>query len=89
MRIDRLTAVLLLLSTLAIAQSEHPPAPTTFVRAGRLFDVRTGAYLPNQGLLIEGDRIKEVGPLTAIQSHVPLDAVIVDLSKAVVLTWTD
>lgn len=85
MRIFRLTAVLLLLSALALAQSVHQSAPTTFVKAGRLFDVRSGTYLINQGVLIEGGRIKKVGPLMAIQSHVPKDALVVDLSKAVVL----
>jgi imidazolonepropionase-like amidohydrolase len=85
MRVVRLIAVLLLLRTLGLAQAGHQPSPTTFIKAGRLFDVRTGAYLANQGVLIESGRIKEVGPLTAIESRVPKDAVVVNLSKAVVL----
>ena len=84
-QIARLTTILLFLSSVAIAQGGHQPTPTTFVKTGRMFDVRSGVYLTNQGVLIEGGRIKEVGPLAAIESHVPKDAVVVDLSKAIVL----
>lgn len=73
---------LLFLSILAVAQSE---SQTTFVKAGRLLDVRNGKYLVNQGVLIENGRIKEIGALGNVQPHVPKDAVIVDLSKAAVL----
>src|SRR6185437_14118937 len=38
---------------------------SVLVRAGRLIAVRTGAVLTNQAILIEGDRIKEVGPAEA------------------------
>ena len=39
-----------------------PPAPRTFaVRAGRLFDSKTGQTLAKQVVLISGDRITEVG----------------------------
>jgi imidazolonepropionase-like amidohydrolase len=51
------------------------------IRAGRLFDARTGMLLSNQVLLIKGDRIADVGP--AVQ--IPPGAKVVDLSAATVL----
>jgi len=58
-----------------------PPAQVVAVRAGRLFDSRSGAMLANQVVLIRGDRIADVGPAVAI----PPEAQIIDLSTATVL----
>src|ERR1700680_4454175 len=41
---------------------EPPPAEGVAVRAGRLFDPKSGANLANQVILIKGDRIVDVGP---------------------------
>ena len=58
------------------------PAPQTIaVRAGRLFDSRSGKTLTNQVVLIRGDRIADVGPSVAI----PAGARVIDLSGATVL----
>ena len=38
------------------------PAQVVAVRAGRLFDPRTGRMLANQIVLIKGDRVTDVGP---------------------------
>lgn len=54
---------------------------TVAVRAGRLFDPRSGSYLPNQIIVIRGDRIVEVGPA----AQIPAGARVVDLSRATVL----
>src|SRR4051812_48399780 len=55
--------------------------PTILVRAGRLFDARTGSILTNQSILIRGERIADVGAnITA-----PAGARVVDLSRATVL----
>ena len=51
------------------------------MRAGRLFDVKTGRMLINQIVLIKGDRIENVGPALDI----PPDARVIDLSAATVL----
>jgi imidazolonepropionase-like amidohydrolase len=51
------------------------------IRAGRLFDARTGTVLTNQVVLIRGDRITEVGGSV----QVPRGARIIDLSAATVL----
>ncbi len=57
-----------------------------FIKAGRLIDTRgSGTVLLNQGILIEGARIKAVGALSEIQKQVPRNAKTIDLSNATVL----
>lgn len=56
-----------------------------FIKAGKLIDVRSGRVLENQGILIVGQRIKSVGSLQEIQSQVPVNSKVIDLSKATVL----
>jgi imidazolonepropionase-like amidohydrolase len=51
------------------------------VRAGRLFDPRTGTLLDNQSILIRGDRIVEVGGNVSA----PAGATTIDLGRATVL----
>ena len=58
-----------------------PATQTIAVRAGRLFDSRTGTLLANQIVLIRGDRIADLGPSVTI----PADARVIDLSAATVL----
>ena len=71
-------SVTLLASTAStFAQSK----PVTVVRAGTLIDTQEGRALPNQIIVIEGDRITAVGAGLAI----PKDATVLDLSRAVVL----
>jgi imidazolonepropionase-like amidohydrolase len=62
-----------------------PHLPTVLVKAGKLLDVRKGLYIEDAAVLVEDDRIKEVGVLTDVQPHVPSDARIVDLGKYTVL----
>src|SRR5881296_1017862 len=61
------------------------PAASVLVKAGRLVDVRAGNVLSNQAILIEGERIKEVGPASAVAGHAPAGARVIDLSGATVL----
>ncbi len=56
------------------AQADSAPRPSVLVRAGRLIAVRTGAVLTNQAILIEGDRIKEIGAADAVAAHAPREA---------------
>ena len=58
-----------------------PPTQVVAIRAGRLFDARTGKLLANQVIVVRGDRIAEVG--AAVQ--VPSGATVLDLSAATVL----
>jgi imidazolonepropionase-like amidohydrolase len=59
------------------------PAEIIAIRAGRLFDPRTGTSLLNQVVLVSGERITAVGPASQVQ--IPPGAEVVDLSKATVL----
>jgi imidazolonepropionase-like amidohydrolase len=69
----------------ARAQTDSAARATVLVRAGRLVAVRSGTVLTNQAILIEGDRIKEVGPADAVAGHAPRDARVIDLRNATVL----
>src|SRR5882757_6403077 len=61
-----------------------PPAKSVVaVRAGRLFDSKTGQMLTNQVVVLDGERITEVGPAASVK--IPSDAQIIDLSGATVL----
>ena len=81
-----LSVVLSLLQTLVLAQSKTPAPPkVVLIKAGRLVDVRAGRVLENQGILVEGQRIKAVGALAEVQKTVPPTAQVIDLSKATVL----
>ena len=58
-------------------------AQTTAVRAGRLFDPKSGQMMSNQVVLIQGERITQVGP--AASMSIPAGARVIDLSRATVL----
>jgi imidazolonepropionase-like amidohydrolase len=85
-----LTIVLGLISLIGFAapsllwsQAAAPNSQTLAIRAGRLFDPKSGANLNNQLVLIVGDRITDVGPADRLQ--VPAGAKVIDLSHATVL----
>ncbi len=66
----------------APAQTLPPvPVPVTAIRAGRLLDPETGVTSRNQVILVEGERIKAVGPDVPI----PAGAAVIDLSTLTVL----
>ena len=52
----------------------------TLIHAGRVLDVATGKYATDQGILIEGDRIKAVGPFAEMK-----DVPVIDLRKYTIL----
>jgi imidazolonepropionase-like amidohydrolase len=61
-----------------------PPAPRTIaIRAGRLFDSKSGRMLTRQVILISGDRITSAGPEATVK--IPAGAQVIDLTKATVL----
>ncbi len=61
-----------------------PPAPRVIaIRAGRLFDSKTGQMLTKQVVILSGERITEVGP--EAQVKIPAGAQVIDLSQATVL----
>jgi imidazolonepropionase-like amidohydrolase len=53
------------------------------IRAGHLFDSKSGKLLDNQTVLVKDDKITAVGPSDAVQ--IPADAQVIDLSKSTVL----
>jgi len=53
------------------------------IRAGRLFDSPSGQVAENQIILVEGEKITEVGPAATVQ--IPPGAQVIDLSNATVL----
>ena len=77
-------AILGALVSPALLWSQVPSTPqTTAIRAGRLFDPKSGTNLTNQVVIIQGERITDVGPAERVQ--VPSDARVIDLSQATVL----
>jgi imidazolonepropionase-like amidohydrolase len=74
-------------SFFARAQSETDvKQPTaTLLKAGRLLDVSAGKYIEGAGILIEGERIKEVGRATEVMKLTPKNAKVIDLGSATVL----
>jgi imidazolonepropionase-like amidohydrolase len=80
-------------SMAAISAAESEPAwsqqphvlagadQVTAIRAGHLFDAKSGAMLSNQVVLIKGDRVTDVGASVPI----PSGARVIDLSAATVL----
>jgi len=76
-------ACLAALSCPWFAQEQKAPAAMAAVKAGRLLDVKSGDYRAGQIILIEGERIKSVGP--AAQVQIPAGAKVIDLSNRTVL----
>ena len=85
----KLVPALFLLASFAFAQTEKPakPAPPppkiTYVKAGKLFDSVSDTYRNNMVIVVEGDRIKNIG--SAAEVKIPNGATVVDLSRDVVL----
>ncbi len=78
------TSFALVFVALVSAQlSAQSAAPITLVKAGRLLDPSTGNLLAPVAVLIEGDKIKQVG--TPSQIADPAGAKIIDLGSATLL----
>ena len=82
-----LTLQLLLVGCFGHAQTrpETRSSGRVLLKAGRVLDVRGGHYIETAGILIEGDRIKEVGPAAEVATHTDKDVPILDLGSATVL----
>jgi len=61
------------------------PTPTTLVKADRLLDPRTGKVLSPAAVLIENDKIKEVGPPSQVEAKAPAGAKTIDLGAVTLL----
>lgn len=67
----------------ALASPVNAQNSTVGIRAGRLFDSKSGRILENQIVLVEGEKISAVG--SGDQVQIPAGAQVIDLSKATVL----
>jgi imidazolonepropionase-like amidohydrolase len=77
-------AAVALVALMATAQmSAQSAAPVTLVKAGRLLDPRTGNVLAPAAVLIEGDKIKQIGQPSQITY--PAGAKVIDLGRATLL----
>ena len=77
--------LLLVLAGLAGPLAAQAPAPQPIlIKAGRLIDGRSAQAQSNVGILIEGERIRAVGPLAQVQVQAP-NARVIDLSQMTVL----
>ena len=74
-------AVGIFAATQLAAQSPSP----ILIKAGRLLDPRSGNVLSSAAVLIENGKIKEVGPVSQVQPHVPAGAKTIDLGSATLL----
>jgi imidazolonepropionase-like amidohydrolase len=83
--LKRLAAALCLslvgLFAAAPAAQQPAPSPLTVIRAGRLLDPDGGRILANQIIVVDGNRIRDVGPNVAI----PPGAQVIDLSRLTVM----
>src|SRR5271163_4359883 len=85
-RLGLLCLFVLILTGVGDAQTPKVSAPAEIaIHAGKVLDVRTGSYLTDQIIWIEGDRIKAIGKAAEISSQLPAGAKIIDLSNATVL----
>lgn len=83
----RLTCSIVLAAVVALASTmplcAQSAAPVTLVKAGRLLDPRTGRVLAPAFVLVEGDKIRQVG--SPSQVGVPPGTRIIDLGSATLL----
>jgi imidazolonepropionase-like amidohydrolase len=85
-RVGRRTTLLLLLAAALASTTQlaaQAPGSVTLVKASRLLDPRSGHVLASAAVLIEGDKIKQVGPSSQI--GVPAGAKVIDLGTATML----
>src|SRR6202161_2006382 len=75
-----LNVALLILAAAVMASAQ---GQVTAVRAGKMFDPKSGTNLTNQVVLIAGDKITDVGPADRVK--IPAGAKVIDLSNATVL----
>src|SRR6202162_4466798 len=80
-RIKSVLSIAVMIFAAAMAASAQ--GQVTAVRAGKMFDPKSGTNLTNQVVLITGDKITDVGPADRVK--IPAGAKVVDLSNATVL----
>ena len=79
----RFALILFAIFAFTAALHSQATAPAVAVRAGHLFDSKTAKMLDRQVVLIQGERITEVGPEDQVK--IPAGAQVIDLSQATVM----
>ena len=76
-----------LFSPFLVAQSPTPTPPPALilVKAAHLIDPVAGVVRENQAILIEGDKVKQVGAAADVAKAAPLEVRVIDLGNATVL----
>jgi imidazolonepropionase-like amidohydrolase len=82
-KISKRVAASLLALAASVCTGQAQTAGVTAIRAGRLFDSKSGKILDNQIILVDGEKIVEVGSPEHVQ--IPPGAQVIDLTKATVL----
>src|SRR5579871_548141 len=59
--------------------------PAILLKASRLLDVKAGSYMEAAGVLIDGERIQEVGRSADLAARAPKDVRVIDLGGATLL----
>src|SRR2546421_2759443 len=82
--------IISLIITLALSESSifaqtRAVNSVVLIHAGRLIDTRAGRVVDNQGVLIEGERIKMVGNWADVRGRAPSSARTIDLSNETVM----
>src|SRR2546426_9067133 len=78
-------AILSIAAAATLAAQAPPAAPQqVLIKAGRLIDGRSQQVQTNVGILIDGERVKAVGPLAQVQGQAA-HARVIDLSQMTVL----
>src|SRR2546428_5465507 len=70
--------------TFAVVSAEAP-VKLTLIKSGGILDVRAGKILPDRGILVESDRIKEIRPLAGLVGRLPEGTTVIDLGQAILL----
>jgi imidazolonepropionase-like amidohydrolase len=79
--------VLFAVATTAQTALANPAAgkQMTIIRAAHLLNVRDGNVLSDQAILVDGERIRQVGPAASITSEFGHGATVIDLGNATLL----
>lgn len=83
-------SILLLVSFSSALAAESPspsptPPPLIIVKAARWLDTAAGVARENQALLIEGDKIKQAGPIAEVTKNAGPNVRVIDLGNVTVL----
>ena len=84
MNLAALAALLVLHQGPAAPAAAAPRTDTVLIHAGRLIDGRADEPKADQGILVVGQRVSEVGPWADVSRHAR-GATLIDLSRATVL----